>query len=231
MLADDANILRQEIGLRRHVLQRDVGRVSTRHTRNLGGFALERSASDAISITKPRTLSAPSGFAARMPATSSVFLNVSSIEKSLEFYRNIGFRVAKSYKDDNGKVAWADLSLQGADLGLGHIASNDEPSFRQWVGTPLGAGVIIYFNVPNVDRYFKLAKDARATIEMPLTDRPYGRMFTLNDPDGYTITFIREPPASRKKAAKKAGAKKAPAKAKRVAAKKSAKKTAKRKAR
>lgn len=127
-----------------------------------------------------------------MPVTSSVFLNVANIEKSLEFYRNIGFRVARTYKNEEGKVAWADLSLQGAEFGLGHIPSNDDPAFRQWVGTPLGAGVIVYFTVPNVDRYYKLAQAARATIEMPMMDRPYGRMFTLNDPDGYTISFIKE---------------------------------------
>lgn len=139
-----------------------------------------------------------------MPVSSSVFLNVTNLEKSLEFYRSVGFRVAKTYKDEGGKVAWADLSLQGADLGLGHIPSNDDPAFRQWVGTPLGAGVIVYFTVPNVDRYHKLAKAARATIEMELTDRPYGRMFTLNDPDGYTISFITERAPTPRKGAKKA---------------------------
>jgi len=159
-----------------------------------------------------------------VPVTSSVFLNVHDIEKSLEFYRNVGFRVARTYKDDDGKVAWADLALQGAEFGLGHIPSNDDPAFRAWVGTPLGAGVIVYFTVPNVDRYYKLAKAAKATMEMDLTDRPYGRMFTLNDPDGYTISFITEKKPPRKpaaKRAKKAGAKKA-------GAKRGAKKAAKR---
>ena len=140
-----------------------------------------------------------------MTVSSSVFLNVTNIEKSLEFYRNIGFRVARTYKNDEGQVAWADLSLQGAEFGLGHIPSNDDPGFRHWTSTPLGAGVIVYFTVPNVDRYYKLAQDVRATIEMPITDRPYGRMFTLNDPDGYTISFITDKTASKPKAkAKKA---------------------------
>lgn len=151
-----------------------------------------------------------------MPVTSSVFLNVSNIDKSLEFYRNVGFRVARTYKNDAGQVAWADLSLQGAEFGLGHIPSNDDPGFRQWVGTPLGAGVIVYFTVPNVDRYYKLAQESRATIEMPMTDRPYGRMFTLNDPDGYTISFITE----QKPRAKKAATRKTSAKAKGAPSKK-----------
>ena len=154
-----------------------------------------------------------------MPVSCSVFLNVSNIEKSLEFYRNVGFRVARTYKDDEGKVTWADLALQGAEFGLGHIPSNDDPAFQQWVGTPLGAGVVVYFTVPNVDRYHKLAVAARATIEMPLTERPYGRMFTLNDPDGYTISFIQELPA-KAKGAKAKVAKRAPAAKKRAPARK-----------
>jgi len=157
-----------------------------------------------------------------MAVSSSVFLNVQNIEKSLEFYRSIGFRVAKTYKADNGKVGWADLSLQGAEFGLGHIPSNDDPAFRQWVSTPLGAGVIVYFTVPNVDRYYKLAKEARATIEMDLKDRPYGRMFTLNDPDGYTISFITDKAAAPRKKAKTA---------KRVAPRSGGKKKAAKKAR
>ncbi|HVM45147.1 MAG TPA: VOC family protein, partial [Candidatus Thermoplasmatota archaeon] len=122
---------------------------------------------------------------------------------------------------------------QGAEFGLGHIPSNDDPGFRQWVGTPLGAGVIVYFTVPNVDRYYKLAKDARATIEMELTDRPYGRMFTLNDPDGYTISFIQEsgkPRAKKAAPARRGAAKRTPARgAKRTArpAKKSARRARK----
>lgn len=127
-----------------------------------------------------------------MPATSSVFLNVSNIEKSLEWYRNLGFKVDKPWKDDSGKVAWADLSLDGADLGLGHIPSNDDPAYRQWVSTPLGAGVIVYFTVADADKVWAKAQKVKATVEMPITDRPYGRMFTLNDPDGYTISFITE---------------------------------------
>ena len=139
-----------------------------------------------------------------MPASCSVFLNVQDIERSLSFYESLGFRVAKRWKDDSGKTAWADLGYQGADLGLGHIPSNDDPAFRAWVGTPLGAGVIVYFTVPNVDKAWEKAQAAKATVEMPLTDRPYGRMFTLNDPDGYTISFVTEP---KKRPVKKAAAK------------------------
>lgn len=162
-----------------------------------------------------------------MPTSTSVFLNVRDIEKSLAFYRALGFKVKGEHKGRTGKLAYADLSLAEAELGLGAIDSNDDPEFREWVSTPLGAGVLVYFTVPNVDKSWRLAQAAGATVEMPITDRPYGRMFTVTDPSGYSISFITEPRA-RKATAKRAGktakaAKKVPAK--RRAAKSGAKKS------
>lgn len=155
-----------------------------------------------------------------MPASCSVFLNVTDIQRSLDFYRGLGFRVVKAWKDDEGEVAWADLNLLGADLGLGHIPSNDDASFREWVSTPLGAGVIVYFSVSNAQRHWERAQQAGATVEMPLTQRPYGKMFTLNDPDGYTVSFIEEPKPARKKPQPRSGAK---TRQKKAGAKKAAK--------
>ncbi len=129
-----------------------------------------------------------------MPSTVSVFLNVNNIDKSLEFYERLGFKVDNRYKDEaTGATKFADLSLDGAELGLGSIQANDEAEFRAWVSTPLGAGVIVTFNVPNVDAVFATAKKSGATIETPLTDRPYGRVFGVNDPDGYTVMFSTDP--------------------------------------
>ncbi|HEX2021884.1 MAG TPA: VOC family protein, partial [Candidatus Thermoplasmatota archaeon] len=118
-----------------------------------------------------------------------------------------------SKDDETGMTTYADLDLEGAELGLGHIPSNDDPAFRAWVGTPLGAGVVVYVTVPDVDGIHARAVKAGATIEYPLRDRPYGRIFTLNDPDGYTVTFLQERRAPARKAARK-GAKKAARKAK-----------------
>lgn len=174
------------------------------------------------------------GAARAMTASMSVFLNVQDIEKSLAFYRALGFRVDQEWRDDQGRVAWAELSLDGAELGLGSIGSNDEPGFRSWVSTPLGAGVIVTLTVDDVDRFHRLAQKADAVIEMPPTDRPYGRMMTLNDPDGYTVSFYNVPA---KKAAKRPAGKssrkaakstrKAPGKAAKATSKKAGRKAAK----
>lgn len=139
-----------------------------------------------------------------MAASLSVFLNSNNLEKSLEFYTTLGAKVKKLYKDEDGTPTYADLNLAGAEISLGNIAANDDPSFRQWVSTPLGAGVIVYVTVPNVDRWYDRAVSESLVIEQPITDRPYGRLFTVNDPDGYTVTFVTEGKrAPRKAAAKK----------------------------
>lgn len=148
--------------------------------------------------------------ATRMPTTTSTFLNVHDIEKSLAFYKALGFKVNSVTKDE-GKIAYADLSLRGAELGLGSISSNDDPEYVKWISSPLGAGVLIYFTTPGVDAIYAAAKKAGAVIEYPPTDRSYGRVFSLNDPDGYTLSFLTEPRPSRpaKKKAKAAKPKKA----------------------
>lgn len=156
-----------------------------------------------------------------MAATLSVFLNVHDIERSIRFYQGLGFKVDALHRgrDGEGPVRYADLSYQGAEIGLGHVAVNDDPEYRAWVGTPLGAGVLLYVSVPDVDRIHEKAKAIGATLEHPPEDRSYGRVLGLNDPDGYVLTFIKE------KKTRAAPVKKAAAKARktvRAAAKKAA---------
>ncbi len=124
--------------------------------------------------------------------STSVFLNVNNIAKSLEFYRALGFTVAKEYKGDDGVTTYADLELDGSELSLGHIGANDDADFREWVSTPLGAGVVISFEVADVDAVFAKAKNAGGEIESPPGDRPYGRAFYMADNDGYSLSFWKK---------------------------------------
>jgi uncharacterized glyoxalase superfamily protein PhnB len=150
-----------------------------------------------------------------MAATVSVFLNVNDIEKSIEWYGALGFKVEHSFDTKDGRLAYADLALDGAELSLGAIPTNSDPGFRAWVGTPLGAGVVVYVTVPKVEKLWAAAKKAGAVVEAPLEERSYGRVFTLNDPDGYTISFITEPKRRAARAKPKAAARK-PAKARKA---------------
>lgn len=123
-------------------------------------------------------------------ASISAFLNVADIRTSLDFYTDLGFEEIDRYETDDGALHFVDLELDGAILGLGNIDSNDDPSFTEWVSGGLGSGVVLYITVGDVDRMFERARQAGATIEHPPDDRPYGRVFTMNDPDGYVVSFI-----------------------------------------
>lgn len=150
-------------------------------------------------------------------ASLSVFLNVQDIDRSLKFYKALGFKVTSSTKRE-GKVVYADLSLDGAEIGLGSIPSSDDAAFQAWVGTPLGAGVVVYMTLNDgLDKLFAKAKKAGAVVEYEPQDRSYGRVAGINDPDGYVLTFHQEVKAVRAKAAKRV-AKKPAKKAKKAKA-------------
>lgn len=149
----------------------------------------------------------------RMATTISPILNVNDIQKSIKFYKALGFKMGKPWKS-KGVLVYTDATFRGAEIGLANIHSNPDADFQKWVATPLGAGVMLNFSTTGINAIHAAAVKAGATIESPPMDVDYGRMFTLNDPDGYTLTF-GQPPT--KKAAKKAAKK----------PKKAAKKTAK----
>lgn len=127
-----------------------------------------------------------------MPASTSVFLNVRNFEKSREWYGRLGFKLRHLGKDKDGTLWWADMSLDGAEVSIGNIEANDDEEFRAWVASPLGAGVVVYLSVPKIDKHWERAQAAGVVVEVPLTERSYGRTFTVNDPDGYTLTFLEE---------------------------------------
>lgn len=129
-------------------------------------------------------------------ASINAFFNVTDIRTSLDFYTDLGFEEIDRYETDDGALHFVDLELDGAILGLGNIESNDDPSFTEWVSGGLGSGVVLYVTVDDVDAMFERAQEAGATIEHPPDDRPYGRVFTMNDPDGYVVAFIDPEAAS-----------------------------------
>lgn len=121
-------------------------------------------------------------------ATLSAFLNVHDIERTITAYEALGFKTER-HEDDDGKVQYADLALEGAEISVGAIAADDDPEFQKWVSTPLGAGVMLFVSVPNVDAIHEKAVAAGWTVEQEPVDRPYGRVAYYNDPDGYVIGF------------------------------------------
>ncbi len=130
-----------------------------------------------------------------MKAEISVMFNVHDVDRSVRFYRALGFTTRWEWKGEDGKLSYAGVGIGGAVIALGRIwtgeGGGEYRDYQKWVSTPLGAGVIVNVELRNVEGVYAKAKKARATIESRLRNWPYGKAFTINDPDGYVVKFLR----------------------------------------
>jgi catechol 2,3-dioxygenase-like lactoylglutathione lyase family enzyme len=130
-----------------------------------------------------------------MKAEISVMFNVKDVDRSVKFYRSLGFTTRWKWPGDDGKLTYAGVGLGEAVIALGRIWSGDGGGeyrdYQKWVSTPLGAGVIVNVELRGVEKVYERAKKAKAKIESRLREWPYGTAFTINDPDGYVVKFLR----------------------------------------
>ena len=131
-----------------------------------------------------------------MKAEISVMFNVKDVERSVEFYEALGFDVRWAWKGDDGKLDYAGVGIGGAVIALGRIwqgnaSGGGYQDYQEWVKGPLGGGVIVNIELRGVKRLYERAKKARVPIESRLREWPYGTAFTINDPDGYVVKFLR----------------------------------------
>ncbi len=129
-----------------------------------------------------------------MKAEMSVMLNVKDVERSMNFYKALGFDVRWEMKGEDEQLNYAGVGIGEAVIALGGIPKNRRgmaKDYADWVSTPLGAGVMVTVELNEVEEIYKLAKKSKAPIDSPLSERLYGTAFMVNDPDGYVIRFLR----------------------------------------
>jgi catechol 2,3-dioxygenase-like lactoylglutathione lyase family enzyme len=131
-----------------------------------------------------------------MKAEISVMFNVKDVDRSVAFYTSLGFDVRWEWKGDDGHLDYAGVGIGEAVIALGRIPEGNSTGgeyedFAGWVKGPLGGGVIVNVELRGVEKLYDRAKKAKAKIESRLRDWPYGKAFTINDPDGYVIKFLR----------------------------------------
>ena len=124
-------------------------------------------------------------------------LNVESVSRSIEFYRDhLGFRVVEMW-EDGGRVRWALLESDGVRLMLNepHGANSDARRNRRTYDD-----VVFYYTIEDVDSLHAQLVDSEISVA-PLTNEHYGmREFYVRDPDGYELGFgmpinVRETPS------------------------------------
>jgi len=118
-------------------------------------------------------------------------LSVSDFEKSLTFYKALGFNLDYSRKD------FAFLSLEGSQLMIQQ--ANDTWKTAELI-RPYGRGINFQIEVKDINSILGKIKLANYKIKFPLKENKYAvkknvviqKEFLIEDPDGYLLRFCQE---------------------------------------
>jgi uncharacterized glyoxalase superfamily protein PhnB len=113
-------------------------------------------------------------------------LAVNDMKRTIEFYENsLGFKLGICFPDINNPE-YSDLSRDG--LVLMFIPTRNIDISKE---EKLGIGVNLYLQIDgDIDAYYQELKKRGVNITRDIKDEPFGiRDFTIEDPDGYKLTF------------------------------------------
>jgi lactoylglutathione lyase len=112
---------------------------------------------------------------------NTIILIVKDMKKSIEFYRDVlGIPVKMEMPQ------WAELATEGTTLALTpetheiKIDPSNNPS-----------GISIGFQVKDLDKVYSDLRKKGGHFQMPPIDQGYGFSATMEDPNGYRITFTQ----------------------------------------
>ena len=103
------------------------------------------------------------------------------------------------FRDGEGHVTHAELSLDGASVFLGWPGADYRSPNRhaqeceqaaRWLDTPWVVDGV-YVEVDDVDAHYERAKAAGATIIRELEDLPFGRLYSAADLEGHRWMFMQ----------------------------------------
>jgi catechol 2,3-dioxygenase-like lactoylglutathione lyase family enzyme len=112
-----------------------------------------------------------------VPATEQLVVEVyvRDLDRALDFYQRLGFERLRR------QGGFAALAWEGHQFFLDERPSYEPPPSPQ-------ANVRVM--VPDVDAWWRRARDMGAQVLAPIADRSYGlRDFTIADPDGIGLRF------------------------------------------
>jgi catechol 2,3-dioxygenase-like lactoylglutathione lyase family enzyme len=108
---------------------------------------------------------------------------VRDIQSSVDFYRRLGFELLRD-GGDFVELTWEEHRLFLAEPSAFHGVDALSPA------PPAFPPANVRVMVPDVDRYWGLAREIGAEIAVPIGDRYYGlRDFMIRDPDGFGVRY------------------------------------------
>jgi uncharacterized glyoxalase superfamily protein PhnB len=113
------------------------------------------------------------------------FLYVTNLQASLEFYHEIlGFDMGELYPDEYNPT-FAPIFIDGHKLMLEEV-DVELPSYHKH--SVCGSGIQLFLEIQDVDEAYERLKKSAQVVDQ-IADRPWGRTFSITDPDGYIISF------------------------------------------
>lgn len=117
-------------------------------------------------------------------------LSVTDINKSLEFYKNIGFRVV--YKREEDKLFF--LELEGSQIMIQQNNNNWNVAVLEY---PYGRGINLSIEVKDIEKIYKKVKEHKYKLFLDIETHSYkveekiynDIEFIILDPDGYMLRF------------------------------------------
>jgi uncharacterized glyoxalase superfamily protein PhnB len=122
-------------------------------------------------------------------------IRVKDIEKSLDFYtKTLGFLTWDKFARKNGKIAHASVGFDSPLIMISPVEYVRTQQTKENLSkNKVGVGVEFYIGMngsKSLDEFFSELKAKGITvISEPKTEFWGDRIFTVQDPDGYAITF------------------------------------------
>ena len=120
-----------------------------------------------------------------MEPRAAIILKAGDLPATIDWYGRVGFEQRGTFPDEN--PTWCEL---GRDDLVVQFLAGETP----WDGPPALTGCL-YVHPPSVDEVYDQVKD-RVACEWGVEERDWGaRELTLQDPNGYFLTFSQPPDA------------------------------------
>ena len=111
---------------------------------------------------------------------TTITLQVPDVERSVRFYR-----------DGLGLPFEGEMSTNAMGARIGEIFLLLHQDFEPGMeAKERGLGIELHFSVPDADGYLAELRERGIEPHAEPKDQPWGRVFSVTDPDGYAIEFV-----------------------------------------